>query len=107
MTVPASMIGFLRRRLPPILQWAERRSHPRWSWIASRERLVGLVCLLLSVLLLLPLPLFNTPPAVCVVLLAWGMIQRDGAFVLVGLAGSALILALLIFAADWLQGLLS
>jgi hypothetical protein len=101
--IPAPLVGFLRRRIPPLLRQAERVSHPRWQFIAGRERLIGLASVLMALLLLMPLPLFNTPPALCLVLLAWGMVQRDGAFVIAGLAGSMAILALLGLAAGWVQ----
>ena len=64
--------------------------------MAGRERLVGLVCLLLSLILLLPIPFFNTPPAIAMALLSWGLIRRDGAFVLVGLMAAATVVLLLV-----------
>jgi hypothetical protein len=53
----------------------------------------------LSLLLLLPLPLVNTPPAVCLLLLAWGLMRRDGVFVLAGLVGTVALLAVVGWAA--------
>lgn len=102
--VPAPVLGLLRRRVASALERAERLSHPRWAGVAGRERAIGVVCLYLALLLLMPLPLVNTPPALCIVLLAWGMIQRDGAIVAAGVAGTALLTAALGGAALWLAG---
>lgn len=102
--VPARVLALLRRRVAPALERAERLSRPRWTGVAGRERPIGAVCLYLALLLLMPLPLVNTPPALCIVLLAWGMIHRDGAFVAAGVAGAALLTAALGGAALWLGG---
>lgn len=99
-TMPAGLAGALRRRVAPLLRRAERLSRPRWTPVAARGRLLGLVCLWLSAILLLPLPFFNTPPALCLVLVAWGMLQRDGLVVLAGLAGTLGVTAALGWAAD-------
>lgn len=96
----------LGRHLAPWLLRAERLSRPRWQWLAGREHLLGWVCLYLSVLLLLPLPLFNAPPALCLVLLAWGMVSRDGVFVAAGLAGAVAVTAALAYLALWTRSLL-
>ena len=87
--VPPRLLAALALRVPPILRRLERLSRSRWHRLAGREHLLGVVCLYLSCLLLAPLPFFNMPPAACLVLLAWGMVQRDGAFVAAGLAGTA------------------
>lgn len=89
--LPAWLLGLLRERVAPILGRAERLSRARWMPLARGDRLLGLVCTYLSVLLLLPLPFFNVPPALCLVLIAWGMVQRDGVAVLAGLAGTVAI----------------
>ena len=87
--LPAGLVGTLRDRVAPLLGRAERLSQPRWQPLAGRERLLALVCLYLAAVLLLPIPFFNTPPALCLVLLALGMVQRDGVLVVAGLAGTA------------------
>jgi hypothetical protein len=104
--VPARLMRLLSHRIAPILARAERVSHPRWERVAGRERLIGVLCLYLSLVLLLPLPLVNTPPALCIVLLAWGMIQRDGAFAIAGAACAAVMTLALGGAAFWMASLL-
>lgn len=87
--LPAGLVEALRNRVAPLLGRAERLSQPRWQPLAGRERLLALVCLYLAAVLLLPIPFFNIPPAICLVLLALGMVQRDGVLVMAGLAGTA------------------
>lgn len=103
--LPHRLVGVLRSRVAPVLGRAERMSHLRWAPLAGQERLLGLACLYLSVLLLLPLPFFNVPPALCLVLLAWGMVQRDGTAVAAGLAGTLALTAVLFGVIQWVGNL--
>lgn len=103
--VPAETVRAVAARVAPVLGRAERMSHPRWHALAERERLIGAVSLFLSLTLLLPIPFMNMAPATCLALLAWGMIQRDGAFVLAGLIGTAALTLVLLVLAIWAVGL--
>ena len=62
------------------------------------ERLIGAACLLLAVILVLPIPLGNLPPAVAICAFALGLLQRDGVAVLVGWAATlgSLVIVLLV-----------
>jgi hypothetical protein len=51
---------------------------------------VGALMLILSLLIMLPIPLGNTMPSVAIVIIAMGLAQRDGMFVITGLAVAAL-----------------
>ncbi|MGC1259199.1 MAG: exopolysaccharide biosynthesis protein, partial [Jannaschia helgolandensis] len=63
------------------------------------ERLVGVVCLLMSLLLVMPIPLMNAPPAIAIACMSWGLVQRDGVFVGIGIAVSiGVLVSILIFA---------
>lgn len=106
LTLPPRVLRLLRKRVAPLLARAERVSHPRLPLLVKWERILGAVCLYLSVLLLLPLPFFNIPPAICLVLLAWGMVRRDGLSVAAGLAAALLTTAGLAGLLDWAKGLL-
>lgn len=103
--LPRRLVGALRDRVAPLLRRAERLSHPRWQAVAGQDRTLAIVCLYLAALLMLPLPFFNTPPSLCLLLVAWGMIQRDGVFVLAGLIGTAGVTAALIWIAERLGAL--
>lgn len=52
------------------------------------EHFVGLVCLVLAAILMLPIPLGNTLPALAISLLALGVLERDGVWIAVGLLAS-------------------
>ncbi|MFZ2391660.1 MAG: exopolysaccharide biosynthesis protein [Rhodoferax sp.] len=80
--------SLLVKRIVPWLQRAESLLRPRLSSLAlpPMEYFVGFVSLLLSVLLVLPIPLGNVLPALAISLMALGVLERDGAWVLAGLA---------------------
>jgi hypothetical protein len=79
----------LRATLPrviPSLQRLEAVSRPRLTIMfgALGERLIGVVCLALAVVLILPIPGGNILPAMAVSALSFALIQRDGLIALAG-----------------------
>jgi hypothetical protein len=76
-------------RFSPPLRRIERLLAPRLEWIFGPvgDRLVGLVCTVLAIVLILPIPLGNVLPALTIATLSLGLTQRDG---VVGLAGYGL-----------------
>ncbi|WP_298833138.1 exopolysaccharide biosynthesis protein [uncultured Piscinibacter sp.] len=80
----------LVRRISPWMVRAERLMRPRATLLASgpMESVVGALCLLLSIMILLPIPLGNMLPALAICLLALGILERDGLWVLAGIAAS-------------------
>jgi len=52
--------------------------------------LIVLVCLLLAVVLVLPVPLGNMLPALAISLLALGILERDGVWILAGLTAAVI-----------------
>ena len=77
----------LVHRAVPWLERAEKLLRPRVSGLAlpPMEYLVGFTCLLLGLILVLPIPLGNIPPALAISLMALGILERDGLWVLAGL----------------------
>jgi hypothetical protein len=75
----------------PWLRRIEAVSKPRLSFLfgAVGERIIGLICTLLAVVLILPIPFGNMLPGLTVTVLAFSLIQRDGLIGLVGLALAA------------------
>lgn len=73
-----------------IVRRVERLVRPRWSWLtqSSAARFVhGLALILAALLLMLPfglVPFSNTLPALAALLLALGLIERDGVFIAAG-----------------------
>ena len=78
-------------RVRPWLRRAERMLRPRVSALAlpPMEYVVGLVCFLLAIVVLLPIPLGNMLPALSISLLALGILERDGYWIVAGLAAAA------------------
>lgn len=72
----------------PWLVRFERLLRPRLSFLFHfpGENLIGVVCLILAAILSLPVPLGNLPPAVAICLMSLGLVERDGVFVLAGVA---------------------
>jgi hypothetical protein len=89
-TMTRSDFATLVRRIGPWLVRAERLLRPRAMGLAlpPMEYLVGLLCLLLAVVLVLPVPLGNMLPALAISLLALGILERDGLWILAGLVAA-------------------
>jgi hypothetical protein len=101
--IPGHRIVEAIDRITPHLQRLERRLQPRVHWAVdgSARRLIGLAALICGILILLPVPFGNTAPAVAVILLAAGLMVRDGLAVAAGLGVSVVAIlldALLLFA---------
>jgi hypothetical protein len=90
-TMTRTDFAALVRRIGPWLARAERLLRPRAEGLAvpPMEYVVGLVCLMLAVVLVLPVPLGNMLPALAISLLALGILERDGLWILFGLATAA------------------
>lgn len=73
-------------RVTPLLARVERLLKPRALFLTSPrgEKIIGGVCLLLAVVLALPIPLGNMLPAFAITLMALGVLERDGLWVLLG-----------------------
>ena len=95
-------VSDLKSGLPRLVGWLRRVeavSKPRLVFLFSPwgQRAIGLVCALLALVLILPIPLGNILPALAVTVLSFSLIQRDGVIALVGYAlaiTSASVLAL-------------
>lgn len=74
------MADFAEKRMG----WFERLSRPRLGFLATGagERLAAVFMILATVTIVLPMT--NTIPSVALAMLAVGLIQRDGLFVLLG-----------------------
>jgi|SRR5690606_11420499 hypothetical protein len=78
----------LINKVAPWLKRIERLMKPRLSLLTAgnAERWLGAFCVVLAFLLVLPIPLGNLMPALGVLFISLGLIERDGACVLTGLA---------------------
>jgi hypothetical protein len=85
-------------RIAPWLEKVENLSRPRLTFLFGPigDRLIGLTCFLLSLVLILPIPLGNLAPAAAIALFGLAMIQRDGIIALIAYAMTAISAGLLI-----------
>jgi hypothetical protein len=91
----------LFRRLTPIVRRMELVTRPRVEILFGPigERLIGVVCTLLALVLVLPIPLGNLAPGATVAVLALALLQRDGLLVLLGYLMAAVSVGLLVVSA--------
>jgi hypothetical protein len=86
-SMPRSHFAALVTRAAPWLARAERLLRPRFGLVCRppAEYALGLACLLLSLIMFLPIPLGNMLPALAICVLALGILERDGLWVIAGL----------------------
>lgn len=98
----------LAARAGPWLRRIEAVSRPRLVRLTlpPLERIVGLALVLFSASILVPLPGTNTVPGFAVVIVAMGLLQRDGILVIAGILLGTAWIASLIFAGATLVSLM-
>ena len=96
-------------RVVPVMKKLELLTSPRLEFLAKppADRVIGLICALLSLVIMMPVPFGNAFPALAICLFAIGILQRDGVFIIAGLfitlLGTAAISALIGEISDWLS----
>lgn len=98
LSMPRQRIVKIVVKLEPWLKRVERVLKPRGPALDSpaAARVLGVACLVLAVLLCLPIPIFSLVPAVALVVVALGLLARDGVAVICGLGLGALACGILI-----------
>lgn len=98
----------LSDRARPWLRRIEAISRPRLANLTRGpfDRIVGLALVLFSASILVPLPATNTVPGFAVVIIAVGLLQRDGLMVILGMLLGTAWIASLIFAGATLVSLI-
>jgi len=100
--VRTNVLKVLAPRVAAVLSWFERLLTPRLSWVTGyrAERVIGAIAIFLAVVSMLPIPFGHNLPALGLVLIGLGLIERDGLAILggaaIGIAGSVL-LGLVVF----------
>jgi len=86
--IPRSDLRRIVERARTPLQRLERALKPRLGFLTApwAERLIGLTCLGLSLLVFLPIPFANLLPATGILLFGFAMLERDGLLALVAFA---------------------
>ena len=91
----------LFRKLTPIVRRMELFTRPRLDLLFGPvgERAIGVVCTLLAMVLVLPIPLGNLAPGATVAVLALSLLQRDGLLALLGYLMAGVSVGLLVLSA--------
>lgn len=101
-TIAGASLQRIFGRLLPWVERIEKVSRPRMTFLFGPvgDRVIGVICSLLSFVLILPIPLGNLLPALTIGVLGFSLFQRDGLFAIVGYALAAVSGAVLFVAAD-------
>jgi hypothetical protein len=88
----------------PHVRRLERYLRPRWTYLTYPpfESLIGLALIFLSLLVAVPIPFSNLVPGFAIVLIALGIVERDGIFIVAGItvgAAAAVFVGVLVAAA--------
>ena len=107
-TVSSEGLQSLSDRAGPWLRRIEAISKPRFGQCtrAPLDRIVGLALVVFSASILVPLPGTNTVPGMAVVIVAMGLLQRDGILVVLGMMLGTAWVGTLIFAGATLASLI-
>lgn len=90
----------LSRRFMRPLRWSEAVSRPRLYFLTGGfgQGMIGLTCVFLSAVLVLPIFGGNLIPAIAIAFFSLGVMQRDGLAVLLGWLTTAVTVAILFLA---------
>ncbi len=89
-SVDRARFGRIVRLSLPWVERIERLARPRFwpSSTASVDRLIGVACFVMALLLFLPIPFANGVPALVIIALGLALSERDGLWLVVGLLAS-------------------
>ena len=104
--LPPGFFGKLLRFSAGVLRVMEKVLRPRWSWLAESPVLVrmhalAMLCASIVLLLPIPVPFTNTFPAWLILLVAGGLLERDGVVVSAGYAVGAGGLVFFYYLGNW------
>ncbi len=101
-SINAGTLQSLAPRLAALLARIEPLLKPRLPAVsaAAGERIVGSICVILSILSALPIPFGHMVPALALMVIGLGLIEHDGVAILLGVAlglAGVLVFALVVF----------
>jgi hypothetical protein len=89
-----------------VLSKVEKLFHPRMDFMLHKafHVLTGLSLITAAIALALPIPIpwNNGPPAICIVILALGLLERDGLMILIGIVYNLIMWVIMFVAAHLL-----
>ena len=87
LSIKRSILAIVVQKSAPYLRKVERVLRPRLLFMTSNaaERMIGLLTLVFSISIALPVPFSNFIPALGILIISFGMMGRDGLVVLCGI----------------------
>ncbi len=100
--VPRAGLLAILAKAQPYFARVERLLRPRLLPLTAplAQRGLGALMVVLSIMIMLPIPLANSAPAIAITLVAIGLIERDGVFILAGIT-AAIGAAVLVVTVYW------
>jgi hypothetical protein len=85
-SMPRADFAVIIGKASPWLERAEKLLKPRLSFLTRPpfEQAIGVVCLILAIMLFLPIPFGNMPPALAICLFSLAILERDGIAAILG-----------------------
>lgn len=86
-SIKRTTLALMVEKSSPILKKIERFLRPRLSFASSPsgERVIGIFCFLLCVSIAIPIPFSNLIPAWGILVMALGLLSRDGMVIICGM----------------------
>jgi hypothetical protein len=85
-SISATSFKALVPSVAAVLAWFERLLKPRLPGVTGLniERVVGVICVVLALITMVPIPFAHNLPALALVLIGLGLIERDGLAIVIG-----------------------
>lgn len=111
-SIKRSTLAYIILKTSPFIKRLEKFIKPRFSFVTSDlgTKIIGFITLIFSLSIALPLPLTNLLPAIGVFLMAFGLLNRDGITiaigVLIGIAGLCVTVAVFVVGKKIVSGII-
>ena len=94
--IESDRVRALGNKAIPWIEQIERVVKPRWLVLTQppMPAIIGIFVIALALVLIVPLPFSNLPPAVALICFSFGLLERDGLMILIGLATAAVALTI-------------
>lgn len=88
LSVKRSVLIMIVQKSSFLIRKVERFLKPRFMFLSQSygERLVGVFLLIFSSFILIPMPLSNYIPGIGILITSFGMLSKDGLFIIIGIA---------------------
>ncbi|MBF0290062.1 MAG: exopolysaccharide biosynthesis protein [SAR324 cluster bacterium] len=86
-TIRRNLLRQIGVRIIPWLERIEQHVKPRWFMLthSPMPRLIGMLAVSLAIVVILPFPFINFPPAIALIFLSLGLLERDGMLISIGI----------------------